>query len=533
MEGKTNGRIVFDGSIWPIKKLASPLTAVIENGVRGEFEGPDAERFRATLEPHGPEAFAIAELGIGTNDAATLTGNVLEDEKILGSIHVAFGDNHSFSGTIRVVAPGRHRVEASGRDRLTARAGRRAPSHMSGSGTTASQASTYNHALMNEINRGAASNFATVAEVAPEVEGFNMTVYRLVRSGDPARGACGPWLPDTRGRCHGIPAESIHGPRLRAGSPDTPTVLEGRSFLWGCLMRADTEVAYQRLLSNPGVVFLLGGIDTGKTTFGIELAQRAAAAGVPTAIVDADTVQSTIGPPTTVGLRHISGETTLTREELRRADGLGFVGSHVPKGHLLPLVTNTAKLARRAKEAGARLVIVDTTSLVSGIYGQSLKFFKMDLLQPDYVIAFERGGELEPVVGNAQRFTPAEVLELEVSPEAQVRSVEERITFREEQFAAYFSGATSRWRVKPTVFMPTLPPDFDLALLDDLVVGMEDGRGSCSGIGVLEYDSGEDILRMISPVSEGVKGLRLGSVRIDTSGRSKGPVDLRQLFGSE
>jgi polynucleotide 5'-kinase involved in rRNA processing len=87
--------------------------------------------------------------------------------------------------------------------------------------------------------------------------------------------------------------------------------------------------------------------------------------------------------------------------------------------------------------------------------------------------------------------------------------------------------------VKPTVFMPTLPPEFDLALLEGLVVGMDDGKGACVGIGVLEYDATEDILRMVSPVTEGVRGLRLGSLRIDISGRSRGPVDLRQLFGSE
>jgi polynucleotide 5'-kinase involved in rRNA processing len=83
------------------------------------------------------------------------------------------------------------------------------------------------------------------------------------------------------------------------------------------------------------------------------------------------------------------------------------------------------------------------------------------------------------------------------------------------------------------VFMPTLPPDFDLIRLDGLLVGMEDGMGDCVGIGVLEYDAGEDILRMVSPVTTGVKGLRLGSVRIDIEGRSKGPVSLRQLFGTE
>jgi polynucleotide 5'-kinase involved in rRNA processing len=62
---------------------------------------------------------------------------------------------------------------------------------------------------------------------------------------------------------------------------------------------------------------------------------------------------------------------------------------------------------------------------------------------------------------------------------------------------------------------------------------MDDGKGACVGIGVLEYDATEDILRMVSPVTEGVRGLRLGSLRIDISGRSRGPVDLRQLFGSE
>jgi leucyl aminopeptidase (aminopeptidase T) len=102
LEGRTSGRIVFDGSIWPIGILEEPLTAIIEDGYATSFEGAAADRFRATLEPHGPEAFAVAELGIGTNDAARLTGNVLEDEKIMGSIHVAFGDNHSFGGTIRV-----------------------------------------------------------------------------------------------------------------------------------------------------------------------------------------------------------------------------------------------------------------------------------------------------------------------------------------------------------------------------------------------------------------------------------------------
>lgn len=102
VEGKTNGRIVFDGSIWPVGVLEEPLTIDIEDGYARGFSGAAADEFKSKLSPYGEEAFAVAELGIGTNEAAQLTGNVLEDEKILGTIHVAFGDNHSFGGVIRV-----------------------------------------------------------------------------------------------------------------------------------------------------------------------------------------------------------------------------------------------------------------------------------------------------------------------------------------------------------------------------------------------------------------------------------------------
>lgn len=292
------------------------------------------------------------------------------------------------------------------------------------------------------------------------------------------------------------------------------------------------DPAFERLIASPGTVFLLGDIDTGKTHFGMELIKRASAAGVDCALVDANIDQSTVGPPTTVGLKNCRDLPAITVDDLRVADELAFVGSLTPREHLLPLVAGTAKLIQRARESGSSLIVVDTTSFVSGIYGQTLNYFLMDAASPDFVVAFERGGELEPLVGIAQRFTSAEVIEVgAVAPEGG-RSAEEKVTFRETQFAAYFHG-TSRWRVKPTVFMPTLPPEFDLHLLDHLVVGMEDGKGTCVGIGVLEHDPEEDILRMVSPVTEGVKGLRLGSVRIDPGGRARGPVSLRDLFGTE
>jgi leucyl aminopeptidase (aminopeptidase T) len=60
------------------------------------------ERVLATLTQAGERGTNLAELGIGTNEAATMTGNVLEDEKILGSVHVAFGASAGIGGTVSV-----------------------------------------------------------------------------------------------------------------------------------------------------------------------------------------------------------------------------------------------------------------------------------------------------------------------------------------------------------------------------------------------------------------------------------------------
>ena len=41
----------------------------------------------------------IAKFGIGTNDASRLSGCALEDETVLGNIHLALGNNLTFGGT--------------------------------------------------------------------------------------------------------------------------------------------------------------------------------------------------------------------------------------------------------------------------------------------------------------------------------------------------------------------------------------------------------------------------------------------------
>lgn len=99
LEGKSHGVMVIEWG--PTHKLNEPLRLVVEKGVVVRIDGNDG--FRARLE----EKFAenancrnIAELGIGTNDKASRPDNVLEAEKILGTIHIALGDNTGFGGLV-------------------------------------------------------------------------------------------------------------------------------------------------------------------------------------------------------------------------------------------------------------------------------------------------------------------------------------------------------------------------------------------------------------------------------------------------
>jgi polynucleotide 5'-kinase involved in rRNA processing len=155
----------------------------------------------------------------------------------------------------------------------------------------------------------------------------------------------------------------------------------------------------------------------------------------------------------------------------------------------------------------------------------------VEMTRPDVVVGLQRGEELGPLLGVIQRFFSAEVVALGVHPNVVPSSVEQRAENRELAMRSYFGADLHRWRVKPTVFMPALPPLFDLAQLDRLLVGLSDGDGSYLGIGFLEY--GEDeVLRLVSPVADGPKALRLGSVRLEENFRAK-RVDLRNLFGTE
>jgi leucyl aminopeptidase (aminopeptidase T) len=81
---------------------AAPVRLTVTDGRLAAADGDFGARWIALLDGAGEGGRNLAELGVGTNDRATLTGNILEDEKMLGTVHVAFGASAGIGGTVSV-----------------------------------------------------------------------------------------------------------------------------------------------------------------------------------------------------------------------------------------------------------------------------------------------------------------------------------------------------------------------------------------------------------------------------------------------
>jgi aminopeptidase len=117
--GTSKGCIVFDGSISTDKGaivIKKPIVAEVAGGlVRSISGGEEARRFgkavemgavrardfvsqgklpKASLGDYVRNSKNLGELGIGLNRAARIVGNVLEDEKVFRTCHIAIGSNY-------------------------------------------------------------------------------------------------------------------------------------------------------------------------------------------------------------------------------------------------------------------------------------------------------------------------------------------------------------------------------------------------------------------------------------------------------
>ncbi len=185
-------------------------------------------------------------------------------------------------------------------------------------------------------------------------------------------------------------------------------------------------------LKKPVTVMVIGGVDSGKTSFCTFLANEAVMKKLRTSIIDADLGQSDVGPPSTVGFNFLT-EPVKDLFEIDAQDAF-FVGSTSPSGSINRVIEGLIQLKGRVMEAGVDFLVINTDGWVEGEEAAEYKARLVDKISPSAVVGMQRGNELAPII-NALH--DVKVLVIESPQLIQPRSREKRKILRELSYKKY------------------------------------------------------------------------------------------------
>lgn len=196
-----------------------------------------------------------------------------------------------------------------------------------------------------------------------------------------------------------------------------------------------------RALPTGATVLLLGGTDSGKTTWAREAALALTEAGHSTAIVDCDLGQSEIGPPGTVGAALAApGSAFRSLRDLPPLAGC-FVGAISPARYRLEVCVGAVQMARIAKKQKPDLVLVDTDGYIQGSSARQFKQYLCELLLPQVIVAFTRGDELVPILSAFRTLETPDIWRIPVGSLVQRKTAAARATRRGARFQAALAGS--------------------------------------------------------------------------------------------
>lgn len=263
----------------------------------------------------------------------------------------------------------------------------------------------------------------------------------------------------------------------------------------------------------------MGATDRGKSTFCRYLVRELRGMG-SVGYLDCDTGQSSIGPPTTVGLAlyHESGEES--------ADVyLRFVGSTSPVGHILQHLVATARLKEKAVAGGVDYLVIDSPGWIIEPAAQEFHIRMIDLLQPRLLVAIQSGDELEGITINFRRHPRMAIKTIPVSDRVVKRRMGLRRIYRTRQFEKYLSDLSSHSLPLAGIGVHgRMPGTFREEDWKDLVIALCDSEMMVITLGIVEgLDLGAGTITFRSRPFEvnDVASVHVGSVKIDL------PVDKR------
>jgi len=197
------------------------------------------------------------------------------------------------------------------------------------------------------------------------------------------------------------------------------------------------DLATQLTKAGEALWMIIGGPDTGKTGLITFLVNHCLRRKRKTAIIDSDIGQSSIGPPTTIGLAMPpTPEIFLSNHKMQTGY---FVGSTSPRSHLLQTCCGVRKLVDIAYDRGAEIVLLDTSGYIEGPAARALKYHKAVLVEPSSILILQRSNELEHILASLHSLCP--LVRMAPPTSVQPKNHDDRSIYRETRFKKVFSGA--------------------------------------------------------------------------------------------
>ena len=356
---------------------------------------------------------------------------------------------------------------------------------------------------------------------------------------------------------------------------------EGASFeeIDGGTVPPSWENAAKEVLSlkKPVTVMVMGGVDSGKTSFCTFLANEALRKKWKTGIIDADLGQSDVGPPSTVGFNFVS-EPVKDLFEIK-AENAYFVGLTSPSGAVNKIMKGLTELKNRAMEADVDFLIVNTDGWVDGEEAVKYKIQLTKTVSPSVIVGIRQEDELTPILTALKE---AKVLSIDSPQLVQRRNREKRKILRELSYKKYLKQAKVQsfalnWvkvedsllgaggplgpermeKIRNLLGKRPIYSEETLATIfvvlrknqsvteeqmkeieegfgkrakviregeeEGLLVGLQDERGKFLGIGILcGVDYRRRVMKVYTPINENVSTIRFGQIKLDENGREIG-----------
>jgi len=356
---------------------------------------------------------------------------------------------------------------------------------------------------------------------------------------------------------------------------------EGASFkeIDGGTVPPSWENAAKEVLSlkKPVTVMVMGGVDSGKTSFCTFLANEALRKKWKTGVIDADLGQSDVGPPSTIGFNFVS-EPVKDLFEIK-AENACFVGLTSPSGAVNKVIEGLTELKNRATEADVDFLIVNTDGWVDGEDAAKYKIQLTKTVSPSAVVGIRQEDELTPILTALKE---ANFLSIDSPRLVQRRNREKRKILRELSYKKYLKQAKVQsfalnWvkvedsllgagsplapgrmekirnllGARPIYSEETLTTIFIVLRKnrsvteeqikeieesfgkrakviregeeEGLLVGLQDELGKFLGIGILcGVDYKRRVMKVYTPINENVSTIRFGQIKLDENGREIG-----------